>query len=114
MVAGHSVLIGNSETALDERAWHLLDYQRGQGLPQAIVSHITAGISEASSDPLSLLVFSGGETRGDGTPPYSESSSYFRAADALDLWVNEDAEGGSNARTRTVTEEFATDSFENM
>jgi hypothetical protein len=121
MVAGHSVLIGNSDNVMDESAWHLLDYQRGQGLPEAIVAHIVAGISEASRDPLSLLVFSGGETRGDGTAPYSESSSYFRAADALGLWVNEaensgtsDTEIASNARARTVTEEFATDSFENM
>jgi len=114
IVAGHSVLIGNGENALDESAWHLLDYQRGQGLPDAIVGHITAGISEAARDPQSLLVFSGGETRGDGTAPYSESSSYFRAADALNLWMNEGIDAGSNARSRTVTEEFATDSFENM
>ena len=123
MVAGHSVLIGNNveDAASDESVWHLLDYQRGQGLPQAIVAHIAAGIAEASRDPRSLLVFSGGETRADGTGPYSEGSSYFRVADALHLWetgneeVGEDNAGrGMSVRARTVTEEFATDSFENL
>jgi len=123
IVAGHSVLIGNNgdEAATNENVWHLLDYQRGQGLPQSIVAHITAGIAEASRDPGSLLVFSGGETRADGTGPYSEGSSYFRVADALRLWEqgSHEANGGiteesSNVRARTVTEEFATDSFENM
>jgi hypothetical protein len=115
VVAGHSVLIGNSDNVMDENSWHLLEYQRGQGLPEAIVAHIAAGITEASRDPLSLLVFSGGETRGDGTAPYSESSSYFRVADALGLWVHEAGNSeASNARARAVTEEFATDSFENM
>lgn len=116
VVAGHSVLIGNSDNVMDENSWHLLEYQRGQGLPEAIVAHIAAGIAEASRDPLSLLVFSGGETRGDGTAPYSESSSYFRVADALGLWVHEagNTSDASNARARAVTEEFATDSLENM
>lgn len=126
IVAGHSVLIsGNVEnSAHDESVWYLLDYQRNRGLPQAIVSHIQAGIRLALNDEKSLLVFSGGETRAQ-TGPETEGGSYFRVADALDLWdgrnmfLNEtykdDAKHTqSTVRARTTTEEYATDSFENL
>jgi hypothetical protein len=77
-------------------------------LPQAIQVHIKAGISEAEKDPLSLLVFSGGETRAV-TGPTTEAQAYFHVADAMKLWpVN------GSVRARTTTEEFATDSFENL
>mmetsp|Transcript_7901 Transcript_7901/g.11471 ORF Transcript_7901/g.11471 Transcript_7901/m.11471 type:complete len:105 (+) Transcript_7901:3264-3578(+) len=84
MVAGHSVLLRNNADVMDESAWHLLDYQREQSLPYAILEHIKAGILEAVRDPQSLLVFSGGETRGDGTAPYRgqqllSSSRYIRS-----------------------------------
>lgn len=110
IVAGHSVVVsGNLEDAgTDESVWWLLDYQRGRGMPQAIVGHILAGINEASRDPESLLVFSGGQTR-PLTGPLSEGTSYFAVADALKLWPK-----GSTVRARTVAEEFATDSFENL
>lgn len=83
VVAGHSTIIsGHLEDAgEDETDWYLLDYQKGQGLPQAIKAHIQAGIEEAARDPESLLVFSGGETRAL-TGPASEGPSYFHAADA--------------------------------
>lgn len=86
----------------------LLDYQKGQGLPEAIKGHIQAGIDEANKDSGSLLVFSGGETRAI-TGPLTEGASYFHVADAMQLWPP-----GSTVRARTVTEEFATDSFENL
>ena len=126
MVAGHSVTIsGHLEDAgIDEKDWYLLDYQRGHGLPEAIVAHIKAGIKEAIDDPDSLLIFSGGETR-PVTGPLSEGSSYFHVADAMNLWEQEQVDGNSSrrdnmhnpsntVRARTVTEEFATDSFENL
>ena len=100
-----------------------MDYQRGHGLPQAIIAHIKAGIEEATRDPDSLLIFSGGETR-SVTGPLSEGSSYFHVADSLNLWETSTTAkvgGGGHAtqelpsvRSRTVTEEFATDSFENL
>lgn len=86
----------------------LLDYQKGQGLPEAIKGHIQAGIDEANRDPDSLLVFSGGETRAV-TGPSTEGASYFHVADAMNMWPP-----GGTVRARTVTEEFATDSFENL
>lgn len=110
IVAGHSVILeGNLKNAgTDENLWFLYDYQKGKGLPQVIVSHIRAGISEASKDSKSLLVFSGGITRG-APGPIDEGGSYYRVADALNLWENH-----GDVRARTVTEEFATDSFQNL
>ena len=108
IVAGHSVTIsGHLEDAnQDEHDWFLLDYQKHRGLPHAIVAHMQAAMAQAQQDPSSLLVFSGGETR--GMTPESEGASYFRVADAMELWP------GSGVRARTVTEEFATDSFQNL
>jgi len=119
MVAGHSVIISGHlrDANIDEKDWYLLDYQKGQGLPQAMLSHIRAGINEAAKDPSSLLIFSGGETRAI-TGPVNEGSSYFRVADALNLW-EEPAKtmtlaSASSVRARTTAEEFATDSFQNL
>ena len=114
VVAGHSVLMaGNLEDAAsDEDVWYIMDYQLGKGLPQAIVGHIRTGIEAASSDPDALLIFSGGETRGQ-TGPVNEGASYFRVADALNLW-SEAGLASNDVRSRTTTEEFATDSFENL
>ncbi len=131
IVAGHSVLISGNvhHAAFDDSVWYLYDYQKNKGLPRAIVLHIQAGIRLALDDPNSLLVFSGGETRAR-TGPETEGGSYFRVADALDLWdgrdvflandKNPDADASdsvvanSTVRARTVSEEYATDSFENM
>ncbi len=116
MVAGHSVIIGGhlQDAGIDEKDWYLLSYQKGHGLPQAILAHIREGIRLAAADERSLLVFSGGETR-PSTGPVSEGSSYFHVADAMHLW-NESNSGGnvSTVRARTVAEEFATDSFQNL
>jgi hypothetical protein len=152
IVAGHSVTVsGHLEDAdKDEHDWYLLSYQKGRGLPDAIIGHISAGIQQAAIDPVSLLIFSGGQTRAT-TGPESEGSSYYRVADAMQLWsrpftleqhqqttgngmktVFADSDSNSTTeltleqqielkypgrttiRARTVTEEFATDSFENL
>ena len=146
IVAGHSVLVSGNvrNAAFDDAVWFLYDYQRGRGLPNAIVSHIRAGIRIALGDPAGLLVFSGGETRSN-TGPETEGGSYYRVADALDLWdgrdvlpgpedgigidANANADANANGdrrgdavansttttvRARTVSEEYATDSFENL
>jgi len=125
IVAGHSVLISGDveNAATDESVWWLLDYQKNHGLPQSILGHIQAGIQLAMEDPDSLLVFSGGQTRGQ-TGPESEGSSYYRVADALHLWdgrkafppssIRRQANQQSTVRARTTTEEFALDSFQNL
>lgn len=131
IVTGHSVLIsGNVQhAAFDDSVWFLYDYQQKRGLPHAIVSHIQAGIHLALNDPSSLLLFSGGETRAK-IGPETEGASYFRVADALHLWDGRDvfrsenkSDSGSGksgrhaagtVRARTTSEEYATDSFENV
>ena len=92
----------------DESDWFLLPYQKHRGLPAAILAHIKAGIQVAKEDPNSLLLFSGGETRAS-TGPLTEGASYYRVVEAMRLWPD-----NSNVRARTVSEEFATDSFENL
>ena len=92
----------------DEEDWFLLPYQKSSGLPNAIVAHISAGIKASAIDSKSLLVFSGGETR-PAAGPDTEGASYFRVADAMNLWPK-----ASNVRSRTLSEEFARDSFENL
>jgi hypothetical protein len=73
----------------------------------------------------SLCLYSVVAKRVEMVQLHTEGSSYFQVADTLDLW----AEGAkkthirtsaatpntiSNMRARTATEEFSTDSFENM
>ena len=110
LVACHGVAIsGHLEDAdRDEHDWYLLPYQKHRGIPQAIVAHISAGIEVALRDQHSILMFSGGETRSIAGPE-SEGSSYYRVADAMGLWP-----AGSDVRARTISEDFATDSFENL
>ena len=113
-MAGHSVTTsGHLEDAdRDEADWFLLPYQRDRGLPQAIVAHIQAGVEAAHNDPQSLLIFSGGETRAK-MGPETEGASYYRVTDAMNLWPSGGG-AGSSVRARTTTEEFATDSFQNL
>lgn len=110
IVAGHAVLNFASDlkrAASSDDAWHLLEYQKGSGLPEAILTHIKEGLKVAENDPSALLVFSGGETRRD-VGPISEGASYYAVTDALSVW------GDSNVRARTITEEYATDSLQNL
>lgn len=92
----------------------MYDYQKGQGIPQAMLAHIRGGIKAAAQDEESILIFSGGETRAT-TGPVNEGTSYFRVADAMNLWEPQGNEkSSSTVRARTTTEEFATDSFQNL
>ena len=61
------------------------------------------------SDPSSLLLFSGGETRRD-VGPISEAASYYFLA-KHNHWL---PEGDNVENPRTFLEEFARDSFENL
>lgn len=108
LVAGHSVTVSGhlQDAGQDESDWFLLDYQKSKGLPQSIIAHIREGIRRAANDPNAILIFSGGETRAS-TGPVNEGTSYFRVADAMNLWED-------GVRSRTMSEEFATDSFQNL
>lgn len=89
---------------LDESCWYLLEYQRGQ-IP-IFLEHIKQAVQLAQDRPNSLLVFSGGQTRA-GLGPRSEGQSYFVLAERLGLL-------DGPLHDRTVTEQFARDSLENL
>eukprot|EP00756_Hemistasia_phaeocysticola_P045392 Hpha_TRINITY_DN19149_c0_g1::TRINITY_DN19149_c0_g1_i1::g.94882::m.94882 len=106
MVAGHAVL-----TTLDlhevrsESSWYLQPAQRGQ--LGVYLRHIEEGVRLAGEDSRAILMFSGGQTRPEAGPR-SEALSYWLAAEAQD-WFSTPA-----VRGRTLLEEGARDSFENL
>ncbi|KAJ1440600.1 hypothetical protein B484DRAFT_476628 [Ochromonadaceae sp. CCMP2298] len=107
IVAGHAVLRLNKLSAADtnDAAWYLLAYQKNQGFPAIISSHIKKGIDLAAADRSSLLVFSGGQTRKD-VGPTSEAASYYYLAD--------EKKWSLAVMDRVYLEEYARDSFENL
>ncbi|CAE7887217.1 unnamed protein product, partial [Symbiodinium microadriaticum] len=130
MVAGHAVVMADSLEHIvhKESDWFLEAYQRGQDLPQALVSHIKAGVEAAALDPRALLIFSGGQTRA-AAGPRNEGWSYYRVAEYFDWWgysanrpdlLREAQQRTQRTSTflpvaqRAVTEEFALDSFQNV
>jgi hypothetical protein len=105
IVAGHAVYRGKSYgNPMQDENWCLQGFQRGE--PPAYIEHIRAGVEMAARQPESLLVFSGGQTRQDAGPR-SEGESYREVAEHFEWW-------GTDVAARTVTEEFARDSFENL
>jgi len=124
LVAGHAVLGPHTESleSADRRegVWHLMDYQHNQDLPHEFVSHIKHGVKEAAADPRALLVFSGGQTRPEAGP-HDEGSSYYRVAEHYAWWgdswpsyTSGTNETALSVAQRTVTEDFAADSFQNL
>lgn len=109
MVAGHSVYTSNSCGKIeDESSWYLEPYQKNPGQAATFVEHIKVGVQTAAKDDESLLLFSGGETR-KSAGPRSEAQSYWTVAEAEVWFGKKDA-----VRSRTLTEENARDSFENL
>ena len=102
IVAGHAVLriskVDSADTS--DNSWYLLNYQKNSGYPEIIFSHIKEGISLASKDLNSVLIFSGGETRKD-VGPISEGLSYYAAARNKNMFPKEMIDN------RVYTEEFA-------
>lgn len=119
LVAAHAVLDPHADSLegadQQENVWHLMDYQRNQDLPQMLVSHIRRGVKEAAEDPQALLVFSGGQTRPEAGP-HDEGSSYYRVAEHYNWWDYASGTSGpeESVSQRTVTEDFAKDSFQNL
>jgi hypothetical protein len=111
IVAGHAVLrLSNLKNAdKQDDGWYLLSYQRNQGFPYIISSHIKKGVILAKNDPSSLLIFSGGQTRKD-VGPTSEAASYYYLAQEKN-WLSQTS---SNLINRVYLEEYARDSYENL
>ena len=106
LVAGHAVYISAELSVADrDENWVLKDFQKGE--PPRYIEHIRFGVELAESQPKSLLVFSGGQTRLEACPR-SEARSYYLLADQFGWWQKTDVQ------ERATTEEFARDSFENL
>jgi hypothetical protein len=109
MVAGHAVYTSSKcDKPEGEESWYLETYQKHPGQASTFVDHIKAGVEAAAGIEHALLLFSGGETRKDAGPR-SEAQSYWNVAESKD-WFGKT----ESVRWRTLTEEFARDSFENL
>lgn len=109
MVAGHAVYTSTGCDKLNgEASWFLESYQKNPGQAATFVQHIRAGVLSAASDENALLLFSGGETRKDAGPR-SEAQSYWTVAESRN-WFG----AKQTVRWRSLTEEHARDSFENL
>lgn len=104
IVAGHAVLVRFKNLTADS-SWALLDFQRGE--PPCYVQHVRTAVELAAGDPEALLIFSGGPTRA-GAGPLSEAQSYHHVACHYG-WF-----GHPDVAQRTILEDFARDSFENL
>ncbi len=108
LVPGHAAMHIEKLFLADhsDNAWYLLPYQRKQGYPNIITSHIEKSIKLLHNDSNALLLFSGGQTRHD-VGPISEAASYYYLAE-YKQWIDD------RNRERIFLEEFARDSFENF
>ncbi len=104
IVAGHAICLHPTDPWREEH-WILLPFQRNE-VP-CYIGHIEAGVRAAAADPAALLVFAGGCSRPEAGPR-SEALSYYSIADHLG-WF-----GHPEVRSRTITEEFSRDSYENL
>ena len=128
VVAGHAVLTSlDYHNLSDASQWALQSFQLTQ--LDTFISHIERGVSLAAADPAALLLFSGGETR-PSAGPRSEAQSYWMVAELQQWWKHNTDEqqtmvaassvpDGSvrqqwSVRSRSSTEEFARDSYENL
>jgi hypothetical protein len=106
IVPAHAIYCGSGfQDPASDSHWILQDFQKGE--PPFYIEHIRKGIELAGQDPLSLLIFSGGQTRLQAGPR-SEAASYWLLACQLP------GSQMAQADERMSTEEFARDSFENL
>ncbi|MCX8057584.1 MAG: hypothetical protein N3F03_08250 [Ignavibacteria bacterium] len=105
IVAGHAVYIGkNFNNVFDDANWFLYPFQKGE--PKLYIEHIKVGCEIARSDENSFLIFTGGQSRKEAYFR-SEAQMYWEIANHLG-YLDEDL------KSRTTTEEFSRDSFENL
>ena len=112
--------------AENDESWYLEPYQRaaagadpgGLNAAKSFIEHIRAGVKAAAKDTSSMLLFSGGQTRVHGSP-LGEGQSYWKVAEAMKWFGHDSSSSGSNedesgVRWRSLTEDFARDSYENL
>lgn len=109
VVCGHAIYVGGPNlqpavAAEQDKYWVLQSFQQGEG--PYYMEHIRAGVEIAATDRNALLIFSGGQTR--STNILSEAQSYHHLATLFQFW------GHATVASRTTTEEYARDSYDNV
>jgi len=104
IVAGHAIPRDFVDPLADS-SWFLLNFQRGEA--RCYVEHVRRGVEVAAADGEAALIFTGGQTRAEAGER-SEAAGYRGVAEHFSWW------GHPEVAARTLTEEFARDSFENL
>lgn len=116
LVAGHAAFQSTvpkvpSDPESDE-PWVLQRFQVGE--PPFYLEHMRRGVVLAANNPVALLVFSGGRTRPEAGN-WSEARTYYEITKSRGFWIPEKFKATrDDVASRTTTEEFARDSFENL
>ena len=123
IVAGHSVWSGRKADEADKSEFWILQPGQEKSV-MTYLRHMSKAAELAMSDPKSLLVYSGGQTRSNAFE--AEGTSYFRVAETLDLYrQHETPKNGSPPAQidedspralfpRAATETYALDSHQNL
>jgi hypothetical protein len=105
LVVGHAIYVApDFSNPSHDDSWVLQRFQKGE--PPSYLQHIEVGVKLAEKEKSSLLVFSGGQTRADAGA-HSEAGSYWLIAEHVVKWDD-------SVRSRSTTEDYARDSFENL
>jgi hypothetical protein len=115
IVAGHAPFRATVQSVPDQPdaddAWVLQPFQRGE--PRLYIEHIRRGVELLANKPEALLIFSGGYTRAEAGPQWSEADTYLAIARHFNWWIaNEELR--QRLSERIATEDFSRDSFENL
>lgn len=89
------------ENFADDTHWALQPFQKGE--PPYYVEHIQAGLSNADEE--TFVVFSGGRTRPESGPQWSEAKTYHEIAKLYPEY---------DKLAHVALEEYARDSFQNL
>ncbi|MDL1957364.1 MAG: hypothetical protein LWW95_10040 [Candidatus Desulfofervidus auxilii] len=93
--------------------WILEPFQIGE--PPFYIEHVRRGIVHIANNPNALLVLSGGQIK---QGKWSGAKTYLSIAKYYKFWIPDEFEIKRKLRTdvqnRTVTEDYARDSFENL